>query len=692
MCKKFICLFTLTIVASLVGITQAGLVAYYNFEDGSGTTATDSSGHAHHGTFASAPRTPGYTTDAAAGTYALDLTAGNSRTDSNEAHVGLGTWDITGTDGSFGYSMWFKWLGAEFWWADFDNAYSPIPGMLLMQANDDTDGLFCHFISAMSGSGIPARLSLWDPLKGRAGRWNTGYMVSDDQDEWVFLEVSYNGPATELSYRLDGGSWATDSWTPGSNTTSKLWLGGVPASTLSWYPSQLHGYIDDVKIYDWRLDVVRVCEANNPSPNDEATGQPIDVNLFWTPGECDPNWHRVYFDFNESNVINRTVTPVNVPGDSNETSPPISLSYGTTYYWRVDEVNNSDVVTPGDLWSFTVWDLKAYGEIPANGSTKVDPNVLLEWTPGALAVSHNVYLDTVDPPVTQVGFEQNEPNYQTNGLEFRQKYYWRVDGVLPGGDPCIGNVWNFTVISTLINEPSLFLEDWENLKVGDSAALNGWSVSGSPAIETGNIGRPSSTDTTVMNLNNDGNIARYDLQVQPGPEGAFRVEFDFRCEIGHLGSFEIPFSYGQDSAKQVKYKILGEDFYNNSPEYGYVKLQIYNGSTYVDLVDLKEEDKNYHFVDVFFAGSDTHRLTITGEGALILDGDLTIPETFDSSPFTYIGFGPKTGSDIKLFFDNISVASGNDKFVTIFDLFELFIQWLECTDPNDSSCTGWYWP
>ena len=30
---------------------------------------------------------------------------------------------------------------------------------------------------------------------------------------------------------------------------------------------------------------------------------------------------------------------------------PGTLNYGTTYYWRVDEVNT--VTYPGDVWSFT---------------------------------------------------------------------------------------------------------------------------------------------------------------------------------------------------------------------------------------------------------------------------------------------------------------------------------------------------
>jgi hypothetical protein len=245
--------FVLLIVLCLAANASAALVAHYDFEEGSGTTATDVTTNSYDGTFAASPDTPGYTTDSAVGTYALDLTAGNMRTDSNEAHVDLGVWDMTGTDGSFAYSMWYKYNSIEFWWDAPEpptGAFSPLSPVLLMQANDGTDGMFTTFISAQAASGIPSKLALWDPLFGVASRWMTDYLPTDDLGEWVHLEVSYNA-AIGLAYRIDGGLWSTyGGWTPGPNSLTKIWLGGVSQAALGWYPGQLHGYIDDVKIYD----------------------------------------------------------------------------------------------------------------------------------------------------------------------------------------------------------------------------------------------------------------------------------------------------------------------------------------------------------------------------------------------------------------------------------------------------------
>jgi hypothetical protein len=246
--------FVLLIVLCLAANASAALVAHYDFEEGSGTTATDVTTNSYDGTFAASPDTPGYTSDAAVGSYALDLTAGNMRTDSNEAHVDLGIWDMTGTDGSFAYSMWYKYNAVEFWWDAPEpptGAWSPLSPVLLCQGSSDTDGMFMHFFSAQAASGVPAKLALWDPLRlNGGGRWTTNFLPTDHLTEWVHLEVSYNA-AIGLAYRVDGGAWSTyGGWNPGPNSLSKIWLGGTTIAAMNWYPGQLHGYIDDVKIYD----------------------------------------------------------------------------------------------------------------------------------------------------------------------------------------------------------------------------------------------------------------------------------------------------------------------------------------------------------------------------------------------------------------------------------------------------------
>ncbi|MEJ8566121.1 S8 family serine peptidase [Elongatibacter sediminis] len=85
---------------------------------------------------------------------------------------------------------------------------------------------------------------------------------------------------------------------------------------------------------------------SGPSPTDGAVDQSTDTDLAWSPGTLADS-HDVYFG---------TVNPPggsefrgNHPGTSYDPGP---LQMGTTYFWRIDEVN-ADGNTPGPVWSFT---------------------------------------------------------------------------------------------------------------------------------------------------------------------------------------------------------------------------------------------------------------------------------------------------------------------------------------------------
>ncbi|MHC4174577.1 MAG: LamG-like jellyroll fold domain-containing protein [Planctomycetota bacterium] len=94
--------------------------------------------------------------------------------------------------------------------------------------------------------------------------------------------------------------------------------------------------------------------ASNPSPDDGQTDVPRDVVLSWTPGEFAPqiNGHKVYLSDN-FNDVNDGVG--GIAQDANSYAPTQRLDLGTTYYWRVDEVNDPPdyTVFQGKVWSFT---------------------------------------------------------------------------------------------------------------------------------------------------------------------------------------------------------------------------------------------------------------------------------------------------------------------------------------------------
>ncbi len=98
--------------------------------------------------------------------------------------------------------------------------------------------------------------------------------------------------------------------------------------------------------------------ASIPSPPDEATDVPRDAVLGWTPG-VSADKHDVYFgaDFSDVNSANASDLTGIYRGryDVNSYTPPEVLDLGTTYYWRVDEVDGPPdyTVYRGSIWSFT---------------------------------------------------------------------------------------------------------------------------------------------------------------------------------------------------------------------------------------------------------------------------------------------------------------------------------------------------
>ena len=111
--------------------------------------------------------------------------------------------------------------------------------------------------------------------------------------------------------------------------------------------------LDDVAFITSAFVVVSK-EASDPSPADKATDVPRDVVLSWTPGQYAPptNGHKVYFSENFSDVNDGIG---GITQDANSYTPPQRLDFGTTYYWRVDEVNAppDSTVFPGEVWSFS---------------------------------------------------------------------------------------------------------------------------------------------------------------------------------------------------------------------------------------------------------------------------------------------------------------------------------------------------
>ncbi len=114
-------------------------------------------------------------------------------------------------------------------------------------------------------------------------------------------------------------------------------------------------------------------KAGNPNPGNGAADVKHSPVLEWAAGENAVS-HQVYFGTDEEAVKNANTASPEHKGTKalgDESYDPGQLEWASTYYWRVDEVNNTNPDSPwiGGLWRFTtanfliVDDMESYNDI-----------------------------------------------------------------------------------------------------------------------------------------------------------------------------------------------------------------------------------------------------------------------------------------------------------------------------------------
>jgi hypothetical protein len=193
--------------------------------------------------------------------------------------------------------------------------------------------------------------------------------------------------------------------------------------------------------------------AYSPYPPDGAIHTDVWVSLSWKPGGRAVT-HDVYFGENFDDV--NEGTPGTFQGNQADDflivgfsgfAYPDGLVPGTTYYWRIDEVNDSDPNSPwkGDVWNFLIPPKKAYNPDPSDGAEFIDLEPTLKWTSGISAIMHTVFFgedyDTVANSTE--GATSGTTSHSPGSLKLAKTYYWRVDE-FDGSETHQGDVWRFT--------------------------------------------------------------------------------------------------------------------------------------------------------------------------------------------------------------------------------------------------------
>ena len=201
--------------------------------------------------------------------------------------------------------------------------------------------------------------------------------------------------------------------------------------------------------------------AHAPNPSNDGIHEDTWINLSWMAGTFAVS-HDVYlgenFDDVNDGIPGAPVFQGNQVGTFHVIgftgfAYPDGLVPGTTYYWRIDEVDDADPNSPwkGSVWSFLIPPETAFNPNPIDGAELVDPNTTFSWMAGFGAKLHTVYLgadyDTVanatgGVPVLTTTFDPGQ-------VEFAKTYYWRVDES-DGVNTYKGDIWTFTTADSIL--------------------------------------------------------------------------------------------------------------------------------------------------------------------------------------------------------------------------------------------------
>ncbi len=440
MSKEILCSVSIVLMLGLALPTAANadLVGWWRFEEGSGDTANDSSGNGHTGKMLGAPKWgPG---PEGQGTGSALMFGADKCT-----VVNCGVFDPTGGTGQFTVALWAFWDGT---------------------------GTFQHFFTKSNGWGATTmmlQIELWGGHSDAAYTDRVG--VSYDpagsvafsvmpKNQWVHLAWTFDGSNLRL-YVNGVDEIGPKPFSIGPNVDAPVLIGASHEAEGRIF----NGLLDEVRVYSHALSQVEIISAMKgqawpyafgPDPADGALHLDTWVQLGWRSGDFAIS-HDVYIGDNFADVNsgaastfrgNQAATTLMVglgmPGDPY----PNGLVPGTTYYWRIDEVNAAEPNSPwkGPVWSFSIPPKTAYNPNPADGTEFVNLNTELTWTAGFGAKLHTVYLggsfDDVNNATTG-GAMVGTTTYSPASLKAGQVYYWRVDETDPP-NKYKGQVWSFT--------------------------------------------------------------------------------------------------------------------------------------------------------------------------------------------------------------------------------------------------------
>ncbi len=436
MSKKCFTLISFVLVLGLISSASAELIGHWGFDDVSGDVVFDISGNGNDGTIHGAQSVPGV------GGSALEF-------DGVDDYVETPITDVP-VDGTVA-----AWV---------NTTLGDVRQAVFSSHNNEEFRLQLNYLP---GTGGPSRgflglNVLYGTLTASSdigsemydGSWHHAAFVWEGASPGT-IRAYWDGQDKPVTYG------SQNAWEGNYNRSAVHVIGREDLNNNNYF---FAGQIDDVRMYDHALSEIEIQAAMNnvggkwpfafgPTPKDGALHEDTWVSMSWGSGGFAAS-HDVYIGDNFDAVNtgaegtfqgNQTATfyVVGFPGFAY----PDGLVPGTTYYWRIDEVNDTEPNSPwkGDVWSFSIPPKTAYSPDPADGAETVSVDGQLSWTAGFGSKLHYVYFgETFDEVDNAAGaLPQGAATYTPGTLKMAKIYYWRVDEFDVLGT-YKGNVWSFT--------------------------------------------------------------------------------------------------------------------------------------------------------------------------------------------------------------------------------------------------------
>jgi hypothetical protein len=327
-------IFAAFLISGQTAFADPNLVSYWTFYEGSGTIAHDSVG-SNNGTVTGAA----WFNDPC---YGICLNF-----DGSDDYVDCGN----GASLTMGTSQWT----AAAWFKISDRTqYKGILSTWNGGGTSDSYRIVVYDASTVGGARDKVSFVIYDG----SARYSVTSTTTVTDDKWHYV-VGVRDSANIRIY-IDGNVENSTSIPSSANisNSANLFLGRGHSS--DW---DFNGKIDDVRLYNRALSagevgqlyqdgiLININKAYVPCPANGAMGVDPNVVLNWVPGK-DTASHDVYFGTDYNDVNNANTSSVEYKGNFDVNSwDPCGLEPVTTYYWRIDEVNEPNL-WKGHVWSF----------------------------------------------------------------------------------------------------------------------------------------------------------------------------------------------------------------------------------------------------------------------------------------------------------------------------------------------------